>query len=344
MKLNGYNIIAGLLVVVSASSCVKDENSPGYEYMPDMYRSPAIEAYVDYGEVRTWVPNDSLKNRLTALRPPVGTVHYQGTDEVYLPYNRLPSKELVTGNGVISAATSETDYAESANDKNPLVFDLQNAKKGEVLYGRFCVHCHGVEGKGDGKVAGPLGAKPADLSVKRADGQMFYSITYGKGVMGPHASQLNKKERWELITYLNVLSNDGTFPEASVSVEDELKDLAAHKNDEGDHTLALKNLEFTTGSAELKPSSAATLKALYDFMIYNDYKVEIAGHTDNAGDKDANKQLSQARAESVKSYLIRKGIDASRLMAVGYGQTKPKATNDTEEGKAQNRRTEIILK
>ena len=66
-----HKIAAGLALTVVFSSCVKNENSFGYEYMPDMYRSPAQEAYVDYGEVRTWKSNDSIKNTQSAKLPPM---------------------------------------------------------------------------------------------------------------------------------------------------------------------------------------------------------------------------------------------------------------------------------
>ena len=70
-------------------------------------------------------------------------------------------------------------------------------------------------------------------------------------------------------------------------------------------------------------------------------KIEIAGHTDNKGDKKYNQSLSQKRAESVVSYLVQKGIVAPRLIAKGYGDTVPIAPNDIEENKAKNRRTEL---
>jgi outer membrane protein OmpA-like peptidoglycan-associated protein len=68
-------------------------------------------------------------------------------------------------------------------------------------------------------------------------------------------------------------------------------------------------------------------------------KIEIGGHTDNTGDKARNKALSQSRAKAVKDYLVSKGVDATRLSAIGYGDTKPLSDNKTEEGRAKNRRT-----
>ena len=70
-------------------------------------------------------------------------------------------------------------------------------------------------------------------------------------------------------------------------------------------------------------------------------KIEIAGHTDNKGDKKYNQVLSQKRAESVVAYLVQKGIATIRLSAKGYGDSMPLVPNDTEENKAKNRRTEL---
>lgn len=214
MKISIINkIVAGLFIAFTVSSCVKDENSAGYEYMPDMYRSPAIEAYVDYGEVRSWLPNDSLKDRLTALQPPVGVISYKGeANELNLPYKRFPSKAMVKSHGITSEYYSETDYDESVNDISPIAFNEVNAEKGKVLYERFCEHCHGEKGAGDGAVSNSDYINPPADAFSKPEGQMFYSITYGKGVMGAHASQINKKERWEIVQYLKLLNNGGTFP------------------------------------------------------------------------------------------------------------------------------------
>jgi outer membrane protein OmpA-like peptidoglycan-associated protein len=69
----------------------------------------------------------------------------------------------------------------------------------------------------------------------------------------------------------------------------------------------------------------------------------LEGHTDSVGDAAANKKLSQDRADSVKSIMEAGGIDAARVSATGYGQEKPRASNDTEEGRAQNRRLELVV-
>jgi outer membrane protein OmpA-like peptidoglycan-associated protein len=72
-------------------------------------------------------------------------------------------------------------------------------------------------------------------------------------------------------------------------------------------------------------------------------ETRLEGHTDSVGDAEANKKLSQDRADAVKSIMVTNGIDASRLSTTGYGQEKPIASNDTEDGRAQNRRTELMV-
>ena len=72
--------------------------------------------------------------------------------------------------------------------------------------------------------------------------------------------------------------------------------------------------------------------------------IEVGGHTDAAGDADANMTLSQRRAQAVVDYMVRAGVSADRLKAVGYGASEPLASNDTDEGKAQNRRIEFVVR
>jgi OOP family OmpA-OmpF porin len=109
-------------------------------------------------------------------------------------------------------------------------------------------------------------------------------------------------------------------------------------------TVRLNNIFFETGKAELKAESFTELNRVIEFLQQNpNVKIELSGHTDNVGNADFNKSLSQKRADSVMAYLISKGIDASRLVAVGYGMEKPVADNTTEEGKAMNRRVEFTI-
>ncbi len=108
-------------------------------------------------------------------------------------------------------------------------------------------------------------------------------------------------------------------------------------------TIELKNVFFDVNKWDLKPESKAELEKISSFLKTNStLKIEFGGHTDNTGDKVANKTLSENRAKAVYDYIITKGaIVATRLSYKGYGDTKPKVPNDTPENKAKNRRTEL---
>jgi outer membrane protein OmpA-like peptidoglycan-associated protein/tetratricopeptide (TPR) repeat protein len=109
--------------------------------------------------------------------------------------------------------------------------------------------------------------------------------------------------------------------------------------------IALRNIFFDFGKSTLRAESNAELDRLVKLMKdVPNLKIEISGHTDNTGSATVNDFLSQQRAEAVVTYLSSKGIAAARMTAKGYGSNLPIATNKTEEGKQQNRRTEFEIK
>jgi outer membrane protein OmpA-like peptidoglycan-associated protein len=110
-------------------------------------------------------------------------------------------------------------------------------------------------------------------------------------------------------------------------------------------TSVLKHLYFDVGKATIRPESYAELNGFRNMMQENKtIRVEISGHTDNVGDDNFNKVLSQNRANAVKTYLTSKGIDPKRLVAIGYGETRPLVSNDDEDGGREfNRRVEVKI-
>jgi OmpA-OmpF porin, OOP family len=110
--------------------------------------------------------------------------------------------------------------------------------------------------------------------------------------------------------------------------------------------ITLDNVFFDTGKSTLKPESFKELDELVRYMMqHKSESIEIAGHTDNVGDAMSNKKLSEDRANAVKYYLQKKGIESTRVVAKGYGDTEPIADNADEKGRKQNRRTEVrVLK
>lgn len=110
-----------------------------------------------------------------------------------------------------------------------------------------------------------------------------------------------------------------------------------------DGRVAMQGILFDTGSDRIRPESGPTLKEITAMLEqHGELRIAIEGHTDAVGDDAANQALSDGRAAAVKAYLVAQGIDASRLEAQGYGETRPAATNDTPEGRQQNRRVELV--
>ncbi|HRY98614.1 MAG TPA: OmpA family protein [Bacteroidales bacterium] len=124
-------------------------------------------------------------------------------------------------------------------------------------------------------------------------------------------------------------------------------DLSTEKKQEINDQIrfAAKNIQFETSSDVIRQESYKDLDNIVSIMKnFPNTKFDIHGHTDNTGDDAMNLDLSKRRSASVKKYFMDKGIDGSRLFPEGYGETKPIATNDTPEGRAQNRRVEIKLR
>ena len=106
----------------------------------------------------------------------------------------------------------------------------------------------------------------------------------------------------------------------------------------------LDNVYFDVGKFTLRSESFAELDELVSYMKWKEYeKIEIGGHTDNVGSDTDNLKLSQQRAEAIRQYLIKKGIQPTRVIAKGYGASEPIADNSTDEGRQKNRRTEVKI-
>ncbi len=101
---------------------------------------------------------------------------------------------------------------------------------------------------------------------------------------------------------------------------------------------------FSIGKSDLSAASKASLDKLVALLVkYPDTNIEIQGHTDNTGTPALNLKLSQKRADAVQGYLVAKGIATSRLTSKGYGQDQPQYSNDTEDGRSQNRSVKFVV-
>ncbi len=109
-------------------------------------------------------------------------------------------------------------------------------------------------------------------------------------------------------------------------------------------TFTLDNVFFDSGKSTLRPESGKELNELAEYMdLQKTLVIEIAGHTDNVGEAEANQKLSEDRANAVKKFLQSKGIAPGRVVAKGYGDSQPVADNNTAAGKQKNRRTEVRI-
>lgn len=123
----------------------------------------------------------------------------------------------------------------------------------------------------------------------------------------------------------------------------ELAEMQAKKTDRG-MVITLSDVLFDTGAATLKPGADLALGRVSDFMKQNpETKLIVEGHTDSVGSETTNESLSQRRADAVKAALMSRGVQADRIETIGRGEGFPVASNDTQAGRQQNRRVEIIF-
>lgn len=187
--------IASLIAVIGVS-CNNVPGSPGWEYMPDMYRSSSYETNSGNG-----IFADSLSNR----QPVAGTISqgWLANSEYSMLHMPYPYKNDSAG------------YEDAGkNIRNPLPATEEVLAQGKDKFEKFCMHCHGATGQGDGSVvsAGNFPPPPAYTSPQLKnlpEGKMFHTLQYGKGMMGSHASQLTIEERWKILRYVQTLQNPG---------------------------------------------------------------------------------------------------------------------------------------
>ncbi|MBN1599518.1 MAG: c-type cytochrome [Bacteroidales bacterium] len=174
-------IITGIVgIFILFSSCDRDNNSPGYNYFPDMTYSRAYESYSD---------NPNFDNGMTMREPVEGTIPRGYTP---LPY----TKDL-------------EDRTRAGIDlKNPFYNTPDNLERGKIMFIRICEQCHGVIGDGHGLLYTTklYPFPPASLVNEKVknipDGEIFHTITYGYGVMSEHATIVAPEDRWKIILYI----------------------------------------------------------------------------------------------------------------------------------------------
>ncbi len=169
------------------------------------------------------------------------------------------------------------------------------------------------------------------ISKVQTDERGNYLITLPVG--RDYAFNVNRKG---YLFYSENFSLKSSSPDSTYNIDILLKSITPNA------TIVLRNIFFETNSTELDSTSQVELNKLGQFMKENpSLRVQIMGHTDNVGSANDNLKLSNGRAQSVVTYLVKNGIEANRLQHKGFGATQPIADNATEQGRARNRRTEM---
>jgi outer membrane protein OmpA-like peptidoglycan-associated protein len=187
--------------------------------------------------------------------------------------------------------------------------------------------------------------KPNDGRIKigMVGGTPPYRVEWNNGMKGAELNNLPAgKYSYTAYDFYNCQSTGKvTFIKPVVEVD---KFEAGLENIEEGGSIVLKNIFFEFNKTALLPESFPELDKVVNFIVSNNINlIEISGHTDSDGSNSYNQKLSEGRAKSVVKYLISKGIQSSRMKAVGYGELKPIDTNYSDEGKARNRRVEFTL-
>ncbi len=243
--------------------------------------------------------------------------------------------------GLIVNAKGDKALITSSRDGGAGLLDIyefelyKEARPGEVTYvkGKVVDKETGKALKADVELKDvETGKTILKTTVNENDGSFLICITRGKdyGLFVSSEGSMFYSENINL-----------TIPASSLKPVQ--KDISLSKISKG-QKIVLNNIFFDTDSSNLKPSSESELNKLITFMNSNaKIRIEISGHTDNVGKSAYNLDLSMRRAKSVYGFLAAHGISATRLVYKGYGDTQPIATNDNEEGRARNRRTEMKI-
>ena len=374
-KLNTLFAIA-LIALIMASCGSADGEFTGSEYMPDMAHSIAYEANTNnyYSFNRRHTDEADYLKMIQPRNPVANTIPrgYAGyTTDAALWESRQKSMKGLPMNGSMPYYYENTDddrtRAIAEINGNPFPLTQAGLDKGKDLYNVYCGICHGEKGDGNGylvedktkagqpKLAYPnqptnlISDGPTDVK-NSSEGRVYHAIMHGKGVMGSYKDKLSFEERWQVIHYLRSLQFGDAYKPKAYTVEFDSSTVAEaitealESGKASSSALEFKNVAFATGSSELISTSKEELDILVSILLGNeDVKIQINGHTDNVGDVGKNLQLSEERAKAVYAYLVDKGVNSGNLSFKGYGDTNPKADNDTDSGKAQNRRTDFTI-
>ncbi|GAA3510467.1 hypothetical protein GCM10022393_24930 [Aquimarina addita] len=301
----------------------------------------------------TWTPGDKMVfDQLSGFTDIISTKEFNNqmaTTVIAVKEWAVKHPEIVS-NILKSALTASNqmkqydDWSVRASEAVATTYDLENAK---YWYDMF----KGQKGNKNGIDYNMGGSRVFNYS----DVMQYYGITDGtnryKAVYNQVSSYLKELNPFGFNESVKrIVPYDEAVNLYFIKNINDIDAGTAYKSDytkEADEVLASGewNINFDTGSANISGSSASTLESIYNLLIQaEDTKLSLEGHTDNTGNKEANYTLSQKRAESVVNFLRKRGIPQSRFQSViGKGQDQPVESNNTNSGRAKNRRVVITL-
>jgi len=194
----GLGLLTTLLI-----SCAASGDNPGLEYAPQMYHSTPYEplTQITDEEAGTWLSSSTMEDH--------GEFYNSNPYNEFKINVREPVANTIPRSKFLPNHIEKENYEEAeALLVNPLDSSKVVLAEGKVLYDRFCEHCHGAKGQGDGLVGkvykGVTSYTSASVANKKA-GHIFHVITHGKGRMGSHASQISVEDRWKIVSYVQTL-------------------------------------------------------------------------------------------------------------------------------------------
>jgi mono/diheme cytochrome c family protein len=196
-SIHKFTLLVGL--TAGLISCGDDHNDTGTEFAPNMYNSVGYEPMTQLEGDTNKINPYGMNMRL----PVSGTVSrkkYTGADSL--------KKAFLAQELLAKTVPSDSITFSAALLKNPLAATPENIEAGKLQYERFCQHCHGEGGKGDGLVAKAYKGVPvysSDALKDVNDGHIYHVITHGKGRMWPHGSQISSENRWKIVLYVHEL-------------------------------------------------------------------------------------------------------------------------------------------
>lgn len=332
-----------LALAILISACGRDRNNPGIQYAPEMYESIPYEPFKQVRDSIT-----PLRDGQTLQYPPEGTIARGKWASYEFPNSEVDSVRHSEG---------------VKNFYNPLRRTDENMASAKVLYTRFCGTCHGAKGTGNGSVAKHPAINPAAYNAGAlaayTQGEVYYVIMHGKGVMGSYASQLEYEDRLKVCHYIEGLQGYEMAPEYNAfadakfyeMVEDEVtgeeKIKLLLKKGDAFWVEGVEYMGAESGGYELNGEGRGQAEMLADLLKkFPDLNVAIYTHTynDSLGQNDAAAMaITEKQAEAFVAEVTSTGLPESRVIAMPMGAQAPVNRNLTEDHMQRNVRTEIHI-